>query len=159
MGIFPEQHQLIKKSDSCKASWLRLTARISLLLLCCPVMAQTTTHEAPGVSNASLIQTLLGLLFIIALLFVLVYFLRRFSNLKTFGNKGPLRIAGGLMIGPRERILLVEIEETWLVVGVVPGQIKTLYTLPRGEIPPIGTSEAAFGKWLKQISERNHEKK
>lgn len=149
----------IKQYRPRKASRPPVTAQIALLVLSCPAMAQTTPHEAPGVSSASLIQTLLGLLFVIALLFALVYVLRRFSNFKNFGAKGPLRIAGGLMIGPRERIVLVEIEDTWLVVGVVPGQIKTLYTLPKGEMQQDGTSEAAFGKWLKQISERNHDKK
>ena len=121
-------------------------------------LAQTTPAVSPGVSSTSLMQTLFGLIVVIAVLFILVYFLRRFSSLKGFGTKGPMRIAGGLMIGPRERILLVEIDETWLVVGIVPGQIKTLHTLPKGESPPMG-NDTSFGKWLKQISEGSHESK
>ena len=115
--------------------------------------------NAPGVSSSSLLQTLFALIFIIVLLFALVFVLRRFTNLKTFGAKGPMRVAGALMIGPKERILLIEVDNTWLVVGVVPGQIKTLHTLPKGELPEPSNNEAAFGKWLKQISERNHEAK
>jgi flagellar protein FliO/FliZ len=40
------------------------------------------------------------------------------------------------MIGTRERIVLVEIGDTWIVVGLVPGQIRTLHTLPKGELKP-----------------------
>ena len=58
-----------------------------------------------------------------------------------------------LMAGARERILLVEVGDSWLVVGVVPGQIKTLHTLPKGELPAV-SGDKPFGQWLKQISER-----
>jgi flagellar protein FliO/FliZ len=41
------------------------------------------------------------------------------------------------MIGNRERIVLVEVADTWIVVGLVPGQIRTLHTLPKGELNPV----------------------
>jgi flagellar biogenesis protein FliO len=56
----------------------------------------------------------------------------------------PLRVVGGLMIGTRERIVLVEIGDTWIVVGLVPGQIRTLHTLPKGDLKPAGEWRAAF---------------
>jgi flagellar protein FliO/FliZ len=61
------------------------------------------------------------------------------------------------MIGSRERIVLVEIGDTWLVVGLVPGQIRTLHTLPKGELQPAGDGERPFAQWLKQIAERKNE--
>ena len=70
-----------------------------------------------------------------------------------------MRVVGGLMISPRERIVLIEVEDTWIVVGIVPGQIKTLHTLPKGEVQPTQGSEKPFGHWLKQISERANETK
>jgi flagellar protein FliO/FliZ len=30
--------------------------------------------------------------------------------------------------------VLVEVGDTWIVVGLVPGQIRTLHTLPKGEL-------------------------
>ena len=69
------------------------------------------------------------------------------------------RVVGGLMISPRERIVLIEVEDTWIVVGIVPGQIKTLHTLPKGELPPPVAGDGTFAQWLKQIAERNkHER-
>ncbi len=105
-----------------------------------------------------MLQMLLALALIIGLLFVGTFLLRRLNGGKTFGLTGPLRIVGGLMISPRERIVLLEVGETWIVVGIVPGQIKTLHTLPKGELPPTKDADNRFGHWLKQMTERTHEK-
>jgi flagellar protein FliO/FliZ len=109
--------------------------------------------DLPGVSGGAMLQMLLGLMFIIGALFFGAWLLRRFNG-RMFGNGGPLRVVGGLMLGPRERVVLLEIGETWVVVGIVPGQIKTLYTLPRGELPIGKDAENRFGLWLKQMAER-----
>ena len=100
---------------------------------------------------------LLGLGLIIAILFVGAYLLRRLNGGERFGQTGPLKIVGGLMIGPRERIVMVEVGDTWLVVGIVPGQIKTLHTQPKGELPAGVSQDTSFGHWLKKITERNNE--
>lgn len=102
---------------------------------------------------------LLALALIVGILFIGAYFLRRLNGGKSFGNTGPLRLVGGLMISARERIIVVEVEDTWIVVGVVPGQIKTLHTLPKGELGATQAGERHFGQWLKQMTERNNEKK
>lgn len=104
-------------------------------------------------------QMLLGLLLIIGILFFSAYFLRKLNGGRRFGNTGTLRIVGGLMISTRERIILVEVDDTWIVVGVVPGQIKTLHTLPKGEFPAENSAEKPFSQWLKQMTERKNENK
>ncbi len=104
-----------------------------------------------------MLQMLLALALIIGLLFFGAFLLRRLNGGRSFGLSGPLRIVGGLMISPRERIVLLEIGDTWIVVGIVPGQIKTLHTLPKGELPPSGEREKRFSHWLKQMTERTHE--
>ncbi len=101
---------------------------------------------------------LLGLFLIVGLLFAGAYLLRKLNGGRSFGNSGPLRVVGGLMLSTRERIVLVEVGDTWLVVGIVPGQIKTLHTLPKGELPAGKGSDKPFAQWLKQISERRNEK-
>ena len=111
--------------------------------------------ETPGIPGGAIFQMLCALALIVGLLLLGAFLLRRFGG-RAFGNSGAMRLVGGLALGPRERIVIVEIEETWLVVGVVPGQIKTLHTLPKGEPPVGGEAENRFGLWLKQISERKH---
>ena len=116
--------------------------------------AQTAAPEAPGVSGSAILQMLFGLLLIIGLLFAGAYLLRKLNGGRSFGQSGPMRIVGGLMISARERIVLLEVGDEWIVVGIVPGQIKTLHTLPKGEIQSVGGNEKSFSQWLKQISER-----
>lgn len=59
------------------------------------------------------------------------------------------------MIGTRERIVLLEVEDTWIVVGVVPGQIKTLHTMPKGETPQ-DQQPPVFNHWLKHFKDRSN---
>ena len=101
---------------------------------------------------------LVGLVVIIGLLFAGAYLLRRLNDGRSFGHSGPLKVIGGLSLSARERIVLVEIEGTWLVIGIVPGQIKTLHTLPKGELPPGTRPAMPFAHWLKQLTERPHER-
>ena len=146
---------------SCRSSSWRV-ARPCLpllaLFLSVPVAAQTAAiPETPGIPGGALWQLLFGLALILGLLLLFTYLMRRFNGGRAFGNTGPLRVVGGLMIGPRERIVLVEIDDTWLVIGIVPGQIKTLHTLPKGELPANGAGEQGFGIWLKHMAERKHD--
>ena len=61
-------------------------------------------------------------------------------------------------MGPRERIVLIEIEETWLVIGIAPRQMRTLHTLPKGTVPEEVAAEGQFGHWLKQFRDQRNEK-
>jgi flagellar protein FliO/FliZ len=117
-------------------------------------LAQGAAIEPPGPSTAAILQMLLGLTLIIAILFAGAYLLRKLNGGRSFGSSGPLRIVGGLMLSARERIVLVEVGDSWIVVGIVPGQIKTLHTLPKGDLPAASGGEKPFALWLKQISER-----
>ena len=120
-------------------------------------LAQAAASETPGVSSTTMLQAVLGLAVVIGILLLAAYLLRKLNGGRGFGNNGPLRIVGGLMIGTRERIVLVEIGDTWIVVGLVPGQIRTLHTLPKGELKPGSDGERHFAQWLKQITERKNE--
>ena len=106
-----------------------------------------------------MLQTFFGLLLILGLLFLAAYLLRKLGGGRAFGGNSLMRVLGGIAVGSRERIVLVEVGDTWLVVGVAPGQIRTLHSMPKGETPPAGMTIAdkPFGQWLKQVIERKHE--
>ena len=113
--------------------------------------------EASGVSAGTVLQTVLGLLTILALLFLAAYWLRRLNGSQGLGGGGSLKIIGGLMMGTRERIVLVEVGDTWLVLGVAPGSVTALHQLPRRDVPAAGPTDAGgkdFSGWLKQVMER-----
>ena len=104
-----------------------------------------------------MLQTFLGLAFILALFFGAAWLARRLGAGTFLQGNGPLKIVGGLSISPRERILLIEVEDTWLVVGVGPGQMRTLHTLPKGQLPPSASvDDQKFGHWLQQFRSKQN---
>jgi flagellar protein FliO/FliZ len=92
----------------------------------------------PPPGSGALLQGLLGLLAVMAALFGFFWLLRRYAPGQT-SAQGIVRVVGGVMVGPRERLVVVEVGDTWLLLGVGGGQINTLHTLPR----PAGYSPAS----------------
>ncbi len=89
--------------------------------------------EAPaGSTSGALMQGLLGLGMVLAALAAFFWFLRRFSPGQNAAH-GAVKVIGGVMLGPRERLVVVEVGETWLLLGIGGGQVSTLHTLPRPE--------------------------
>jgi flagellar protein FliO/FliZ len=91
---------------------------------------------------------------VLATLFAVLWLLRRVSGGRLAGSN-LIRSVGGIAVGSRERVLLLEIGEHWLVVGVAPGSVTGIATLPRGEIPAAehGSSPATpdFGTLLAKL--------
>lgn len=117
----------------CKGPW----ALFALMAVVSP--AAFAAAEPPAVSTSgALFQGLLGLVMVLAALAIFFWFLRRFSPGQT-GAQGAVKVVGGVMLGPRERLVVVEVGETWLLLGVGGGQVSTLHTLPRPEGYPPAT--------------------
>lgn len=127
-------------------------------------MPATSTHQASEAPSAtgSLLQTVFGLAVVLALLVGLAWFLKRYGP-KNMGGNANLRVVGSLSLGGRERIVVVEVADQWIVVGASPGRVNGLATLPRQEsLPPgllspqNGLAATNFSEWLKQtIDKRN----
>lgn len=116
--------------------------------------------ESPGIPLWSILQTLFALILVVGLMFATAWFARKLAGERRFGNEA-IKIVGGIALGPRERVMLLEIGEEWLVVGVIPGQIRTLHRLPKGNIPTTGHSEPmnkSFADWLQGISRKHADK-
>lgn len=47
---------------------------------------------------------------------------------------GLVKVVGATSVGPRERVVVVEVDNTWLVLGVGGGQVRSLHTMnkPQG---------------------------
>jgi flagellar protein FliO/FliZ len=100
------------------------------LLLAGAVPVWAAAEPPPVSTGGALFQGLLGLLIVFAALAAFFWFLRRFSPGQT-GAQGVVKVVGGVMVGPRERLVVVEVGDTWLLLGVGGGQVNTLHTLPR----------------------------
>ena len=74
------------------------------------------------------IEAIAGLAAVLALILALGWAVRRFGRLPA-GSKGAVRVIGGVALGARERAVLVAVGETRLLLGVAPGQVRTLHVL------------------------------
>lgn len=116
-----------------------------------------TEPPIPSTSGA-LLQGLLGLGLVLLALAAFFWFLRRFSPGQS-AAQGAVKVVGGVMLGPRERLVVVEVGETWLLLGVGGGQVNTLHSLPRPEgytpqVTPPGRGPDFAGKLKELLSKR-----
>ena len=126
-----------------------------------PATPAPVVQAAPGPSTGTLLQTILALVLVLALLAGLAWAAKRFAP-RMAGNAANLRMVGALNIGGRERIMVVEVGDQWIVVGASPGRVNALATMPKGDAASIATlaghtpSASRFSDWLKQtIDKRN----
>jgi flagellar biosynthetic protein FliO len=120
-----------------------------------------------GSSTGSLLQTLFALILVLAVLGALAWFLKRYGP-KVGGGNANLRVVGSLNLGGRERIVVVEVGNEWIVVGASPGRINALATMPRqdgqhGDMNAHATlarqenaapAAHSFADWLKQTIDK-----
>jgi len=110
---------------------------LSFLLLPSGLLhAAEPAAPAAAASGTGAVMQMLGALgVVLAALFAALWLLRRLSGGRLPGT-APIRNIGGIAVGSRERVVLLEIGEHWLVVGVAPGSVNGIATLPRGELRP-----------------------
>jgi len=126
-----------------------------MLALALPNLAAAESAGAPEL-GASVVQMLAGLGVVLALVFASLYLLKRLAAPRGTAA-GLMRVVAATAVGPRERVVVLEIGDTWLVLGTAPGSVTALTQLPRQDLPA-ATSVAGkdFAGWLKQITERRH---
>jgi flagellar protein FliO/FliZ len=130
-----------------------------------PAQAGAALPQAPS-ALGSLVQTILSLGLVIGLLVGLAWLLKRFGP-RTITGGTTVKLVGALNVGTRERILVVEVGEQWIVVGASPGRMNALATMPRQEAGeaeqaaqplPGALSGANFAEWFKQTIEKRNGK-
>jgi flagellar protein FliO/FliZ len=104
-----------------------------------------------------MLQMFTGLIVVLGMLIAAAWLLKRFSVQRKIPG-GAIKIIAGAAVGQRERVVLVEIGETWLVIGVAPGHVSALHTMPKVEIETdeMVASEKGFSSWLKQVVEKRN---
>ncbi len=130
------------------------------MLLGLPLLAQAADTPAPAVSSAgSLLQVFIGLVAVLLLIAATAWAAKR-MGVSGGSSSGLLHVVSSTSVGARERVVVVEIGESWLVVGVTPSSINGLMTLPKGELPSPKASalNTNFATRLQHMIEKRRDK-
>jgi flagellar protein FliO/FliZ len=113
-----------------------------------PSVAQGGTGPAAG----GVFSVLFGLIAVIAMIVGLAWMARRVGVTRPQDN-ALIQVIGAASLGTRERVAVVQIQDSWIVVGVSPAGVTSLATLPKGNItlPPGFASPAGFAGRLKSM--------
>lgn len=112
--------------------------------------AETPVAPASG-SVLGLVQVVSALLLVLGAIAVFAWLLRRFTPGQASAG-GLLKVVGGVMVGPRERLVVVEVEDTWLLLGVAAGRVTLVHSMPRPAHAPAAPAAAGgFARVLSQL--------
>jgi flagellar protein FliO/FliZ len=112
---------------------------------------------ASPVSIGGVLQVLFGLAIVLGTVAGAAWLLKRLAPGQVSAG-GAIKLIGGIAVGPKERVVVVEVGDTWLVVGVAPGQVNALHNMPRLDTFQGGSKSIAddqrFASWLKDVLKR-----
>lgn len=87
--------------------------------------------EAPMSPTGGVFKMVIGLAVVLAVMALITWVLKRM--VPGVGNKqSVIRIVGGVSVGSRERVVVLEVSGRWIVVGVAAGQVSRLANLESG---------------------------
>jgi flagellar protein FliO/FliZ len=101
-----------------------------------PTVPTPAAEPVRSFAAAGLLQAGFGLAVVIGLIFLFAWVARRFG-LQQSGSGRLLKVVSSAMVGQRERVVVVEIGDSWLVLGVAAGQVRALHTMPAEKLPEI----------------------
>lgn len=133
---------------------LRFSGLTTILFFSSNVFAAENKPVSP---SAGLLQIASALLLVVALVLVAAWVMRRLGPLNV-GNKIPVKIIGGINVGNRERVMVVEVADQWLILGVTANNINNLGSIPRQEAllnsPAHPAASDPFSTWLKRTLDK-----
>lgn len=119
--------------------------------------AATPAVASQGPSSdlgSSLLQLGFGFLVVMALLFGCLWLLKRL-NAPQGRSGGLMKVITALPLGTRERAVLIEVGDQWLLVGMGPNYMVKLADVTPQALPPATPNSPVpdFSAWLKRALE------
>jgi flagellar biosynthetic protein FliO len=106
-----------------------------------PVTSAAAVPAAGGGVGAQLTQLVLGLLLVLGLIFALAWLLRRVQ--RAGPQQGQLiELISSRALGPRDRLVLVQVGNEQILLGLTPGRITPLHVLKEPLVLPESTQPA-----------------
>ena len=122
------------------------------LLLALPAMAaEPVASMSSAGMGAQMSKLLLGLLLVIGLIFLLAWLLRRVQQLNPRGNQA-IKLISSHALGPRERLVLVQVGSEQVLLGLSAGRIAPLHVLKeRVHLPDAEPASPEFAQRLMEL--------
>ncbi|MDD2031149.1 flagellar biosynthetic protein FliO [Pseudomonas sp. FP1154] len=114
-----------------------------------------TVAAAPAASSGiagQLAQLVLGLLLVLGLIFFLAWLLRRVQQAGPAGKGQVIDIVGSRALGPRDRLVLVQVGNEQILLGLSPGTITALHVLKEPvQVPATDQATPEFAQRLMEL--------
>jgi flagellar protein FliO/FliZ len=91
--------------------------------------APNAAASLPSSTAGGIGQATLALLLVLAAIFAIAWIARRMRNVVRGGGQG-IDVLAQAAVGPRERVVIVRVGATRLLLGVAPGRVTALHELP-----------------------------
>ncbi|MGX5085393.1 flagellar biosynthetic protein FliO [Enterobacter sp. UPMP2052] len=118
---------------------------------------QATVSQPTAVPGSPLLQVSGALFGIIAFILIAAWLAKRFGVAgKTAAGRG-LKVSASTTLGPRERVVIVDVEDARLVLGVTATTINVLHKLPPAPVADDVTTDAPadFQSIMKSLLKRS----
>jgi flagellar protein FliO/FliZ len=103
---------------------------------------QATVSQPQAVPDSPLLQVSGALFGIIAFILIAAWLAKRFGLAgKTASTRG-LKVSASAALGPRERVVIVDVDDARLVLGITASNINVLHKLPPAPVPDDESAEA-----------------
>jgi flagellar protein FliO/FliZ len=118
----------------------------------------TIASVPPPSTSSSSMSMLFGLSLVLGVIVCVAWLLKRTGLAPAMQASAAAKVVGGVSVGSRERVVVVEVGDQWIVVGVAPGRVNALTTMPKRESVPDASAPAAknFASWMKQTIEKRN---
>nr|WP_236675635.1 flagellar biosynthetic protein FliO [Pseudomonas mediterranea] len=99
-----------------------------------------------------LVQLVLGLLLVLGVIFLLAWLLRRVQQAGPTGKGQVIDIVGSRALGPRDRLVLVQVGNEQILLGLSPGTITALHVLKEPvQVPTTDQATPEFAQRLMEL--------
>ncbi|HEY0268314.1 MAG TPA: flagellar biosynthetic protein FliO [Methyloradius sp.] len=140
----------------------RLARLASSVLLISMVLVNDAIADSVATPATSALKMILGLAVVLGVMALIAWALKRMTPIGG-SQTSVAKIVGGVNVGTRERVVVIEIADRWIVVGVAPGQVNAIADIAAGSID-MPSSDAPnqhvlmshpFAKWLKKSLDKS----
>ncbi|MBP2167162.1 flagellar protein FliO/FliZ [Erwinia toletana] len=118
---------------------------------------QQTPSAPPAASAGSMLTQVSSVLaFIVLLILFCAWLARRFGFAPKKVGSQSLNISASVSVGQRERVVIVDVDDARLVLGVTAQTITHLHTLPpkAADENPLPAAKADFRQMLQTLTKR-----